>query len=112
MSVNVQRDAHIGMPHDILQSLDVHTRVRHVRAAGMPEHMRRDVRQRLVRMQLLILLCPAHFILDVQSGLRTVVLVQHDEAVVTVCHKIASCSEKGTAQLPGKSPEAALFVGL
>jgi hypothetical protein len=25
---------------------------------------------------------------------------------------ITSCSEKGTAQLPGKYPEAALFVGL
>lgn len=79
----------------------------------MPEHIRRDVRQRLVRMQLLILLFPAHFILDVQSDLRTVVLVQHDEAVVTVYHKmplIASCSEKGTAQLPAKYPEAELFV--
>lgn len=81
----------------------------------MPEHIRRDVRQRLVRMQLLILLCLAHFILAVQSGLQTVVLVQRDEAVVTVYHKmplIASCSEKGTAQLPAKYPEAELFVGL
>lgn len=79
----------------------------------MPEHIRRDVRQRLVWMQLLILLCPAHCILDVQSDLRTVVLVQHDEAVVTVYHKmplIAPCSEKGTAQLPAKYPEAELFV--
>ena len=25
---------------------------------------------------------------------------------------ITSCSEKGTAQLPGKYPEAALFLGL
>ena len=81
----------------------------------MPEHIRRDVRQRLIRMQLLMLLCSAHFILDVQSDLRTVVLVQHDEAVATVYHKmplIASCSENGTAQLPAKYPEAELFLGL
>ena len=47
--------------------------------------MRRDVRQRLVRVQFLILLhCPAHFILDVQGNLRTVVLVQQKEPAVPV----------------------------
>ena len=68
-----------------LQGLDVHTSVRHVRAEGVPEHMRRDVRQRLVQVQLLILLhCPAHFILDVQGNLRTVVLVQQKKTAVPV----------------------------
>ena len=79
----------------------------HVRAAGMPEHIRRDVRQRLIRMQLLILLCPAHFILDVQSGLRTVVLVQHDEAVATVYHKmplISFLQNKGNSAASGQIP--------
>ena len=47
--------------------------------------MGRDVRQRLVRVQFLILLhCPAHFILDVQGNLRTVVFVQQKETAVPV----------------------------
>lgn len=85
MGVNIQRDAHIGMSHDILQGLDVHASIRHVRAEGVPEHMGRDVRQRLVRVQLLIFLhCPAHFILNVQGNLRAVVLIQHKKTAVPV----------------------------
>ena len=85
MGVNIQCDAHIGMSHDILQGLDVHASVRHVCTERVPEYMGRDVRQRLVRVQLLIFLHrPAHFILDVQGNLRTVVLVQQKKTAVPV----------------------------
>ena len=73
------------MSHNILQSLDVHASVCRVRAEGAPEHMGRDMQQRLVRMQLLVLLhCPAYFILDVQGNLRTIVLIQQEKTAVPV----------------------------
>lgn len=51
----------------------------------MPEHMGRDMRQRLVRMQLLVLLhCPAYFILDVRGNLRTIILIQQEKTAVPV----------------------------
>ena len=37
MGVNIQRDACIGVPHHILQRLDIHPRICHVGAEGMPE---------------------------------------------------------------------------
>lgn len=85
MGVNIQRDPHIGVAHHILQILDIHTRIGHVSAKGMAEHMGRNVRQRLVRMQLAILLHgPAHLILDVQRHFGLVVLVQQQKSGVSV----------------------------
>lgn len=42
MGINSQRNAHIRMSHQILQSLNIHTGVCHVDAEGVPEHMGRD----------------------------------------------------------------------
>lgn len=75
VGVDIQRDACIGVSPHILQRLDIHSRICHVGAEGMPEHMRRDVRQRCIRVQLAILFHrPAHLVLDVQCHLRVIVL--------------------------------------
>ena len=76
MSIDIQGNAHIRMTHDILQILYVHSGVCHIGTERMAEHMGRDVRQRLIRVQLPVLLhSPAHFILDMQGYFRLVVLI-------------------------------------
>ena len=66
MGVNIQRYADVRMTHDILQCLWIHSGFRHIRTEGVPAYMRGDVRQRAVRIKLLVLLhCPAHLVFDV-----------------------------------------------
>lgn len=85
MGVNIQRYAYIRVPHDILQVFYIHTGTCHIRTESMAEHMGRDMRQRLVRVQLLVLFHrPAHFIFDMQGNFRLIVLIQQNEAAVTV----------------------------
>ena len=40
--IDVQRDAGVGMPHEILQTFHVDPGLLHVGAKGMPQHMMRD----------------------------------------------------------------------
>ena len=85
VGVNIECHARIGVTHQVLKVLDVHAVVCIVGAEGMPEHMRGDMRQGAVRMQLLVLLhCPAHLVLNVQCHLRISILVQHNEATVAI----------------------------
>lgn len=85
MGVDIQRDACIGVPHHILPCLDIHPRICHVGAEGMPEHMRRDVRQRSIRVQLAILFHrPPHLVLDVQCHLRVIVFIQQQKPTVAI----------------------------
>lgn len=51
MGIDVHGDTRIRVTHEILQAFDVHSCVRHVGAEGVAEHMRRNVRQRLIRIQ-------------------------------------------------------------
>ena len=85
VGVDIQRNAHIRVTHDILQSLDAHACVRHVRAEGVAEYMGCDTRERLIRVQLLVFLYgPAHSILDVQGNLWGAVLVQKKKTAIPV----------------------------
>ena len=66
VGVNIQCHARIRVTHQVLKIFNVHAVVCIVRAEGVPEHMRGDVRQRAVWMKLLVLLhCPAHLVFDV-----------------------------------------------
>ena len=85
MSVDIQRDAHIRVPHEVLQGFDVHARICHVGAEGVAEHMGRDAGQRPIGMEFLVLLHgPTHLVFDVQSHLGLVILVQQDKSAITV----------------------------
>lgn len=89
MGVNIECHTRIGVTHQVLKVLDVHAIVCIVGAEGMPEHMRGDVGQGAVRMQLFVLLhCPSHLVLDVQRHLGITVLVQHDEAAVATYNRL------------------------
>ena len=85
MSIDIQRNTHVRMSHQILQSLNIHTLICHIRTERMAEHMRGNMRQGLFWMQLLIFLHrPPHFILDMQRHFRMTVFVNQNEAAVPV----------------------------
>ena len=44
MSVDVHRDTDVAVPHEILQRLGVHTRLRLIATVGVPAYMRCDLR--------------------------------------------------------------------
>ena len=45
MGIDVHGNARIGMSHQILKALDVHTGMGHLGTEGMPEHMGCDLRK-------------------------------------------------------------------
>ena len=47
VGVDIQGDAGAGVSHEVLQTLDVDARPLQIRTEGMPQHMRRDPRDRL-----------------------------------------------------------------
>lgn len=58
-----------------------------VRAEGMSEYMRGDVRQWAIRMKLLVLLhSPTYLVLDVKCDIRIAVLVQYKEAAALLLY--------------------------
>ena len=73
------------MSHQILKAFDVHTGMGHLGAEGMPEHMGCDFRQRLIRMQLAVLLqCPLKRMFNVHCHLGIAVLVQKQKSGISV----------------------------
>ena len=85
MGIDVHGNTCIGMSHQILQAFDVHTGMGHLGAEGMPEHMGCDFRQRLIRMQLAVLLqCPLKMMFNVHCHLGIAVLVQKQKPRVSV----------------------------
>ena len=85
VGVHIEGNARIGVTHQILQILNVHIGIGEARAEGMAEHMGRDVRQGLVGIQFSVLFHgPAHLVFNVERNLGIAVLVQHDEAAVTI----------------------------
>ena len=85
MGIDVHGNARIGMSHQILQALDVHTGMGHLGTKGTPEHMGCDFRQRLIRMQLAVLLqCPLKMMFNVHCHLGIAVLVQKQKSGISV----------------------------
>ena len=56
MSVIVQRHGNVGMSHDILQVLRVHSSLGKPSAENVPHGMGRDVRQGFIRLVVLVVL--------------------------------------------------------
>ena len=52
VGVDIQRDLRIRVTHQVLQVFDVHSGVRHIGAESMPQDVRRDGGQRIIRMKL------------------------------------------------------------
>ncbi len=64
-----------------LQIFYVHSGVCHIGTERVAEHMGCDVRQRLIRVQLPVLLhSPAHFILNMQGYFWLIVLIQQKKS--------------------------------
>lgn len=85
VGIDVHGDTRIGVTHQVLQTFQVHTGVCHVGAEGMPEYMGCDLRQRLIRMQLLVFLQrPLEVMLNVHGDLGIPILVQQQKPRVSV----------------------------
>ena len=55
MGICIQCDSDIGMPHEVLQRLNIDAPVRHVGAEGMAEGVGRDARQGSIGVQPMVL---------------------------------------------------------
>ncbi len=85
MGVNIQHYAYIRVSHDILQVFNILTGTCHIRTESMAEYMGRDMRQRLIRVQLLVLFHrPTHFIFNMKGNFWLIVLIQQNEPSVTI----------------------------
>lgn len=54
VGVDIQSDAHIGMSHNILERLHIHSGIGHIRAEGMTKHMRGYMGQGMLWISLFI----------------------------------------------------------
>ena len=84
VGVDIQRHAGVGMSHQILQTFNIKPSLLNVGAEGMPQHMRRDPRDRLAVCLFKSRLQTSHIVLQVHRNLRHPGFVQKEEAAVTV----------------------------
>ena len=88
MGVDVQCDRHIGVPHQILKTLQIHSGIGHVGAEGVAKYVRGDPGKGN-HMNLVVLLPdPLHHMLDMEGNLGITVLIQQDKAGVAVDHRL------------------------
>ena len=76
MGVNIQSDAGIGMPHQILQAFQIHACVCHVCTKCVSEYMKCDAWKRNDIFFIVLLAQPLHYFLDVYGYLGIAILVQ------------------------------------
>ena len=84
MGVDIQGNADIGVPHQILQALNINPGLLHVGAEGVAENMGRH-RRHVIAMNLPILLLHlTHVVFQVHCHFRLLVLVQKQKAAASV----------------------------
>ena len=76
VGVNIQSDAGIGMPHQILQAFQIHACICHVCTKCVSEYMRCDAWKRNDIFFIVLLTQPLHYFLDVHGYLWIAILVQ------------------------------------
>ena len=82
--IDVQRNAGVGMPHEILQTFHVNPGLLHIGAEGMTKNMRRDM-GRLFPVELHILCFhAAKVVLQMHGSFRSAILVQKQKPAVPV----------------------------
>lgn len=84
MGVHIHRHPGIGVPHQILQALEIHSRIRHVGAEGVTQYMGRDGRQWDLLRPSVLLHCPLHVVIQVKTNLRIAVFVQQKEPGIAI----------------------------
>ena len=84
MRVHIQRDADIGMPHQVLQTFDVNAGLLQIGAEGMAEHVGRHMGDTRTIELLEFLLHTPHVILQVHSHFGLFILIQKDKAATSV----------------------------
>lgn len=84
MGIIVQRHGDVCVTHDILQGFRVHSLIGHPRAEGMPEAVRRDLRQGLLVGLVVLLQEPPNHALIIGRHLRQSVLIEEQEVGVAV----------------------------
>ena len=84
MRVHIQCDADIGMPHQVLKTLDVNAGLLQIGAERVSEHMGRHMGDtRTIELFKLLLHAP-HVILQVHGHLWPFILIEKDEAAAAV----------------------------
>ena len=82
--IDVQRNAGVGMPHEILQTFHVNPGLLHIGAEGMTKNMRRDMGW-LFPVELHILCFhAAKVVLQMHGSFRSAVFVQKQKPAVSV----------------------------
>ena len=84
MGVDIQSDAGIGMPHQVLQTLHIKSCLLNIGAKGVPQHMGRHPRNGVFAGFLKFALNPSHIVLQVHGYLWHPRLVQKQETTVSV----------------------------
>ena len=82
--VHVQRDADIGMPHQVLQAFDINTGLLQIGTERVPEHMGRHMGDTRTIDLFKLLLHTPHVVLQVHGHLWPFILIEKDEAAAAV----------------------------
>ena len=84
MSVNIQRDADIGVSHEILQALYINARLLHIGTEGVPQHMRRYPGKGISIDSVDLFLNTSHIVLQMHCNLWHTGLVKEDKTAITI----------------------------
>ena len=80
MSIGVESDADIRMPHQILKHLRIHSGLCHIRAVRVSAYMRCDLRKLNAINAVILINCVLEVLLPVHSHHWLIVLVKAKEA--------------------------------
>lgn len=88
MGVNIQSNAGIGMPHQILQAFQIHACICHVCTKCVSEYMRCDTWKRNDIFFIVLLTQSLHHLLNVHGNLWITIFVQQYKSCVAVNHHL------------------------
>ena len=88
MGVGVEGNADVGVAHDVLQSLGVHSALGHVGAEGVSADVGRDLRKLHFIDTVVLIQNVLEVLLPVQSHHRHLILVQKQEAGIAVDRRL------------------------
>ena len=74
------------MAHQVLQTFDIQHRLLCIGAEGMPQDMGRHAGKRVLMLLDILPLYPTHIVLQMHGDLRLAVLIQKQEAAVSIHH--------------------------